>query len=434
MEFQKTVAFNTLGCKLNFSETETIAQLFEKHGYKRESFKNTADVYVINTCSVTETANSKSRYAIRSALKLNPEARIVVVGCYAQLKPDEIATIEGVDLVLGTNEKFKIIERLTELEQTGIAKRIYSCEIEEVEHYNPSFSLGSRTRSFLKVQDGCDYKCSYCTIPMARGKSRNPQISQIIEQAQVIAQNGIKEIVLTGINIGDFGKSTGDNFLSLIHELECVEGIERYRISSIEPNLITTDIIDYIAQSKKFMPHFHIPLQAGSDSVLKFMRRRYDTKLFANKINEIIQKIPHAGIGIDVIVGTPGETNDLFEETVSFIESLPVSYLHVFTYSPRDNTDALLIEPKVNEKIKKERSNRLHKLSENKQSVFAKNQVGKVMNVLLESKTDTVLMSGFTENYLKVSLPYNQEQINSIVTVNVLSVNNEGEAIGGYIS
>ncbi|MBK8805891.1 MAG: tRNA (N(6)-L-threonylcarbamoyladenosine(37)-C(2))-methylthiotransferase MtaB [Bacteroidales bacterium] len=434
MEFQKTVAFNTLGCKLNFSETETIAQLFDQHGYKRESFKKLADVYVINTCSVTETANSKSRYAIRSALKINPEARIVVVGCYAQLKPDEIANIEGVDLVLGTNEKFKIIERLTELEQTGIAKRIYSCEIEEVEQYNPSYSLGSRTRSFLKVQDGCDYKCSYCTIPMARGKSRNPQISQLVEQAHIIAQNGIKEIVLTGINIGDFGKSTGDNFLRLIEAFEQVEGIKRYRISSIEPNLITTEIIEHIAQSRKFMPHFHIPLQAGSNSVLKYMRRRYDTKLFANKIYEISQKIPNAGIGIDVIVGTPGETNDLFEETVLFIESLPVSYLHVFTYSPRDNTDALLIEPKVNEKIKKERSNRLHKLSENKQSVFAKNQVGKVMNVLLESKTDTVLMSGFTENYLKVSLPYNQKEINTIRLVKILSVNDEGEAIGGYIS
>lgn len=415
MNNPQTVAFYTLGCKLNFAETDAISQIFEKNGYTKTDFKNPADIYVINTCSVTETANSKSRYTIRTALKKNPNAFIVVVGCYAQLKPEEIAAIEGVDLVLGTNEKFRIIERISEIRQQGNgAARIYSCEIDDVENYNPSYSLGTRTRSFLKVQDGCDYKCSYCTIPYARGKSRNPAITSLVNHAQEIAQKGVKEIVLTGINIGDFGKSTGDSFYDLIYALDKVDGIERYRISSIEPNLLSEGILKFIAQSNKFMPHFHIPLQSGSDAVLELMKRRYNTKQFEAKIKLIHKILPNAGIGIDVIVGTPGEKKEYFEECYNFLENLDFSYLHVFSYSPRENTEALAFEPKVNETEKKERSNRLHELSDKKLALFYSRYVGQEMKVLFEGKKVKGAISGFTENYIKVEVPFTEGLSNTI--------------------
>lgn len=431
MELAKTVAFYTLGCKLNYAETDAIAQIFEKEGYCRGDFKNPADVYVINTCSVTETANSKSRYTIRTALKQNPTARIVVVGCYAQLKPEEIAKIEGVDLVLGTNEKFKIIERLAEIEQqTDKVARIYSCEIEDVEHYNPSYSLGSRTRSFLKVQDGCDYKCSYCTIPYARGKSRNPKIEAIVEQAKDIAAQGVHEIVLTGINIGDFGKSTGDSFYDLIKALDRVDGVERYRISSIEPNLLSEGIIKFVASSEKFMPHFHIPLQSGSDAVLELMKRRYNTSVFASKLRLIKRIIPHAAIGIDVIVGTPGELPEYFIEAYEFLQKQDFSYLHVFTYSPREGTEALAIEPKVTESDKKVRSTKLHALSDEKQLRFYEANIGKTALVLFEGKNEHGMMSGFTANHVRVEVPYNKSLINTIKSVHLKNLTTSGKVAG----
>ncbi|MDA3882577.1 MAG: tRNA (N(6)-L-threonylcarbamoyladenosine(37)-C(2))-methylthiotransferase MtaB [Bacteroidales bacterium] len=409
----KKVGFYTLGCKLNYAETEAIARNMSIQDYTTVPFSSFADYYVINTCSVTELANKKSRSAIRKALKINPEAIIIVVGCYAQLKPEEISKIEGVSIVLSTKDKFSIPFFIEKLESSQNSVIISSCERDDIEIFNNSYSLEKRTRSFLKVQDGCNYFCSYCTIPLARGKSRNAPISQLVSQAKEIANNTIREIVLTGINIGDFGQSTKESFFELIQELDKVDGIERYRISSIEPNLLTTEIIEFVRDSQKFMPHFHIPLQAGSDAVLKLMRRRYSTELFTQKINEIQTHIPHACIGVDVIVGTPGETEELFMETYSFLKTLPISYLHIFTYSEREGTDALNISPKVSKQERQKRSMLLHELSAKIQNDYYRACNNTIRPVLIETQKNNVY-TGYTDNYIRTDV-YSEEDIRNTI-------------------
>ena len=421
----KRVGFYTLGCKLNYAETDAIARTMATEGFERVQFSDVADYYVINTCSVTEAANKKSRNIIRKAYSRSPEAKIIIVGCYAQLKPKEIQKIAGVSLVLGALDKFSIPQKIHELEQGGSSQIVSSCEISEVTMFESSYSLSERTRSFLKVQDGCDYACSYCTIPKARGASRNAGIQEIVKQAYEIANAGVKEIVLTGINIGDFGKTTGETFINLLQQLDLVKGIERYRISSIEPNLLTTEIIDFVAQSRACMPHFHIPLQSGSDEVLKLMRRRYTTKLFADKVYEIKQKIPHAAIGVDVIVGTNGETEEYFQQTYSFLHSLPVSYLHVFTYSEREDTDALQITPRVKEPIRHQRSIALHELSDELQENFYSESNGEIRPVLFESKQKDGKQVGFTDNYIKVVVSSSSQNYkNTIIPIQLEVVEN----------
>lgn len=411
----KTIGYCTLGCKLNYAETDAIARLMGKEGYERVDFNQKADYYVINTCSVTESANKKSRYVIRKAHKKNPEAKIIVVGCYAQLKPEEISKVEGVKLILGAKDKF-LVPKL--IKHSELDEPVFStCRIEEVENFQHSYSLESRTRTFLKVQDGCDYKCSYCTIPFARGRSRNPNISQLIEQAKNIAQNGSKEIVLTGINIGDFGKSTGDSFLDLIKELDKVEGIERYRISSIEPNLLTHEIIDFVANSHRFMPHFHIPLQSGCNEVLQLMKRRYNRELFAERVYAIKERMPHAHIAADVIVGTNGETEEYFKETQTFITNLPLSALHVFTYSERLGTEALDIPHVVPVHERNERSRILHEVSDRLQMNFNREFNGEKRPVLWEGKEKDGIITGFTDNYIKVHSKVKNVSANTISCV-----------------
>ncbi|MCL2328933.1 MAG: tRNA (N(6)-L-threonylcarbamoyladenosine(37)-C(2))-methylthiotransferase MtaB [Bacteroidetes bacterium] len=412
---KKKVAFYTLGCKLNYAETEAIARRFEEALFSRVEFSHSADYYVINTCSVTEVANKKSRNIIRKALKKNTHAKVIVVGCYAQLKPQEIISIAGVSLVLGAHDKFNIIEKLQELEEGKLQSTVSSCEISNVSNFESSYSLNERTRSFLKVQDGCNYNCSYCTIPQARGTSRNATIASIVQQAHEIAQSGIQEIVLTGINIGDFGRTTGEQFLDLLKALDKVEPIKRYRISSIEPNLLTSDIIDFVAQSRAFMPHFHIPLQSGCDEVLRLMRRRYTTDFFAQKIREIKQKIPYAGIGIDVIVGTNGETDEYFQNTYSFLKSLPISYLHVFTYSERENTDALAITPRIPEHERQQRNLILHELSEELSAQFLQQNAGQIRPVLFEMKQKNGVFVGYSDNYIRVQSTASGIEKNMIV-------------------
>lgn len=414
------VAFYTLGCKLNYAETEAIARLFVPERYSQVDFRTRADVYVINTCSVTQQANQKCKDVIKRAHRAAPDAKIVVVGCFAQLKAEEIAQMEGVHLVLGTKEKFELVKRLEGTETNQQSSQIYSCDISEVQTFNASYSLEGRTRSFLKVQDGCDYNCSYCTIPLARGKSRNPLISEIVAEASIIASRDIKEIILTGVNIGDFGRSTGETFFDLLKALDTQVAIPRIRISSIEPNLLTDQIIEYVSHSQHIMPHFHIPLQSGCDAVLRLMRRRYMTALFAKRIEKIKQLIPQAAIGIDVIVGSPGETEEYFNQTVEFLESLPFTYLHVFPYSERENTDALAIEPKVSEREKKRRSAVLLALSEKKRSEFYTQFTQTQANVLFESKQQNGYMYGFTDNYIKVSVPFETAHINQICKVTIL--------------
>jgi threonylcarbamoyladenosine tRNA methylthiotransferase MtaB len=409
----KKVGFFTLGCKLNFSETESIRRDMISKGYTSVSFSEYADYYIINTCSVTELANKKSRAAIRKAIKINPDAIVIVIGCYAQLKPEEISKIESVSIILSTKDKFSIPYYIQKLESSQDSLIISSCERDDIEIFNSSYSLEKRTRSFLKVQDGCNYFCSYCTIPLARGKSRNAPISQIVSQAKEIANNSIREIVLTGINIGDFGQSTEESFVELIQELDQVDGIERYRISSIEPNLLTTEIVEFVRDSQKFMPHFHIPLQAGSDAVLKLMRRRYTTEFFAQKINEIHSKIPHACIGIDVIVGTPGETEELFMETYSFIQSLPISYLHVFTYSEREDTDALKITPIIPKQERHKRSMLLHELSAKIQNDYYRTYNNSTRPVLIETQKNNIY-SGYTDNYIRTNI-YSEKDIHNTI-------------------
>lgn len=422
MDTSKTVAFHTLGCKLNFAETSTLSRMLENEGFTKKSFEEVADVYVINTCAVTENAEKECRQLVRRIERKAPQSVVVVTGCYAQLKAKEISEIEGVDMVLGAAEKFNIVTHLKEYSK-GDSTRISSCDIDEVSGFNSSFSLNDRTRIFLKVQDGCSYNCSFCTIPMARGKSRSDTIANVIAHAHELAEQGAKEIVLTGVNLGDFGinensDTTGsqrkENFFQLIQELEKVEGIERYRISSIEPNLLTDDIIRFVAASQKFMPHFHIPLQSGSNRILGLMRRRYKRELYAEKVAVIKQLMPHCCIGVDVIVGFPGETEEEFKTTCNFLESLNVSYFHVFTYSERDNTAALDIKPVVPVHTRHERNKTLRGISYKKMREFTKLHLGQSRQVLFESRDKSGMMEGYTDNYIKVIAPYREELVNTV--------------------
>lgn len=408
----KIAAYYTLGCKLNFAETSTIGKLLAEHGIRRARTGEKAHICVVNTCSVTELADKKCRQAIRRISKEHPGAFIVVTGCYAQLKPEEVSHIEGVDLVLGAEQKLDILQYLDNLNKKEDAGAIVASQTKDIRQFSPSCSADDRTRHFLKVQDGCDYYCSYCTIPFARGKSRNGSIESMVKQASEVASKGGKEIVLTGVNIGDFGKSTGETFLDLIKALDEVEGIERYRISSIEPNLITDEAIDFVARSKRFAPHFHIPLQSGSDDVLKLMRRRYDTELFRHKIEKIKSILPDAFIGVDVIVGTRGERDEYFEDARKFIESLDISQLHVFSYSERPGTQALNIDYVVDSKTKHARSQQILDISDRKLHDFYEAHIGKEAEVLWEHTKKDGLMHGFTENYIKAETPYDASLIN----------------------
>lgn len=419
MTQERTVALHTLGCKLNYSETSAIERLLNQEGFTTKEFTEEADVYVINTCSVTENADKECRQLVRRVQRIAPESMVVVIGCYAQLKPKEIATIPGVDLVLGASEKFNITHHLKELTH-GDSAKICSCEIEDVEGFHSSFSLNHRTRTFLKVQDGCDYNCSFCTIPLARGRSRSNSIQNVLNEIKTIADSGVKEIVLTGINLGDFGKDgkgekTGNNFYSLLKEIMNNEGVERYRISSIEPNLLTQEIIQLVADEEKLMPHFHIPLQSGSNKILGLMRRRYKRELYAEKVAEIKKLIPDCCIGVDVITGFPGETDEDFKETVDFLLDLDVSYFHVFTYSERANTHALEIQPIVPIQKRNERTKILRSLSYNKMQAFTRNYSGKMRKVLFEGEQKNGMMEGYTDNYIKVSIPYKEEWSNTIL-------------------
>ena len=429
---RRRVNFHTLGCKLNFSESSTLAREFEAGGFIRVGVSEAADISVINSCSVTEHADKKCRNLIRKIHRRNPAAIIVVTGCYAQLKPQEIASIEGVDLVLSNNDKGELFRRVAALAGKGPAQ-FTSCDAEELTNFFAAFSSGDRTRAFLKVQDGCDYYCSYCTIPFARGRSRNGSIASMVEQASQAAAEGGKEIVLTGVNIGDFGKSTGETFFDLVKALDEVEGIERYRISSIEPNLLTDEIIEYVSRSRRFMPHFHIPLQSGSDEVLKLMRRRYDTALFASKIKKIKEVMPDSFIGVDVIVGTRGETEEYFGQAYEFIKSLDVTQLHVFSYSERPGTQALKIDHVVAPEEKHHRSQQLLELSDEKTRAFYARHIGQTMPVLLERPKPGLPMHGFTPNYIRVEVPHDAALDNQLVSVRLGDFNADGTALLGVM-
>lgn len=417
----KTVAFHTLGCKLNFAETSTLSRMLEAEGYQvyRQMDEAVADVYVINTCSVTEQADKECRQIIRRIKRMAPQSVVVVTGCYAQLRPQEIAAIEGVNLVLGAAEKFRLPAHLQRMEKAQ--SRICSCEVDEVRTFHSAYSLHDRTRTFLKVQDGCDYHCSFCTIPLARGKSRSNTIAKVLEDARQIAAAGVKEIVLTGVNLGDFGKTIPDDprhqetLLELMQALDTVNGIERFRISSIEPNLLTLDIIQFVAQSRKWMPHFHIPLQSGSNRILGLMRRRYRRELYAEKVHAILQHIPDCAIGVDVIVGFPTETDADFQQTFDFLQSLPVAYLHVFTYSERANTPAISLKPSVPPAIRHQRNDILRKLSADKHRAFVKRFQGTTRPVLFEAQVKQDMMEGYTDNYIRVQAPYRESWINRII-------------------
>ncbi|WP_291072089.1 tRNA (N(6)-L-threonylcarbamoyladenosine(37)-C(2))-methylthiotransferase MtaB [Empedobacter sp. UBA5637] len=427
----KTVAFHTLGCKLNFSETSTIARNLKDNGYQKVEFTDSANVYVINTCSVTANADKECRTIVKNAMKANPEGFVVVVGCYAQLKPQEIAEMEGVDLVLGAAEKFNIAEYLDDINKKE-ETIVHSCEIEEADFYVGSYSIGDRTRAFLKVQDGCDYKCTYCTIPLARGISRSDTVENVIKNANEIAQKGIKEIVLTGVNIGDYGKGEFGNkkhehtFLELVQELDQVDAIERIRISSIEPNLLKNETIDFVSKSNRFVPHFHIPLQSGSDEILKKMKRRYLSNLYLDRVTKIREVMPNACIGVDVIVGFPGETEELFMETYNFLNDLPISYLHVFTYSERDNTEAIEFEGVVDQGERKRRNKMLRILSEKKRQAFYQSQLNSTQKVLWEHDNKDGKMFGFTENYVKVQTDFKPELVNETQIVDLVRINHNG--------
>lgn len=420
MEKQRTVAFHTLGCKLNFSETSTLSRMLEGEGFVKKEFEDLADIYVINTCSVTDNADKECRQLVRRIQRKSPESFVVITGCYAQLKPKEIAEIPGVNLVLGAAEKFNIGTHLRELTKNDAAK-ISSCDIEDVSGFHASFSVNDRTRTFLKVQDGCDYTCSFCTIPMARGKSRSDSIQNVVQQARQLGESGVKEIVLTGVNLGDFGKGhdgskiRNENFYDLIQQLDKVSGIERYRISSIEPNLLTEDIIRFVSRSQKFMPHFHIPLQSGSNELLGLMRRRYKRELYAERVEMIKTCMPHCAIGVDVIVGFPSESDNHFKETFDFLHSLPVSYLHVFTYSERDQTKALEIKPVVPVNIRHERNKALRNLSYDKMQYFTEQHRDQSRKVLFEGHNKNGMMEGYTDNYIRIATPYREEWANRVV-------------------
>ncbi|NSL88176.1 tRNA (N(6)-L-threonylcarbamoyladenosine(37)-C(2))-methylthiotransferase MtaB [Chitinophaga sp. Mgbs1] len=420
MEQVKTVAFHTLGCKLNFSETSSLSRLLEQDGFVKTDFDNTADVYVINTCSVTDNADKECRQLVRRIQRRAPESMVVITGCYAQLKPQEIASIEGVDLVLGAAEKFNIAEHLKTLTK-GDSAKICSCDIEEVNTFHSSYSVNDRTRTFLKVQDGCDYGCTFCTIPMARGKSRSDSVESVAAHARSLAANGVKEIVLTGVNLGDFGKGLHggkkreESFYELIQVLDEVDGIERYRISSIEPNLLSNEIITFVAGSRKFMPHFHIPLQSGNNEILGLMRRRYRRELYAEKVALIKEIMPHCSIGVDVIVGFPSESDAHFQDTYDFLHQLDVSYLHVFTYSERANTPALEIQPVVPVNIRHERNKMLRNLSHKKQQFFQEQHLNQTRKVLFEGQNKEGMMEGYTDNYIRIVTPHRQEWVNQLV-------------------
>ncbi len=441
----KKVAFYTLGCKLNFAETSSIGKSLKNIGVEKAGEHETADICIINTCSVTEVADQKGRHAINKLVRENPGAFVVVIGCYAQLKPEQVAAIKGVDLVLGAEQKGQIIEYMSEAmvqrmqngEGDSHLHEFHQVATKDIKSFAPSCSCGDRTRYFLKVQDGCNYYCTYCTIPIARGNSRNGSIASLVKQAEEVVQEGGKEIVLTGVNIGDFGHSTNENFADLVKALDKVEGIERYRISSIEPNLITNEIVDYCAESKAFMPHFHIPLQSGSNSVLKLMHRRYTTEFFAEKINYIRQKMPDVFFGVDVIVGTRGETDKYFEEAYRFIESLPISQLHVFSYSERPGTQALKIDYVVSPEVKHERSQRLLALSDRKLHDFYERFIGTTRPVLLEKPKAGMPIHGFTDNYIKVEIEptdENMKLINTIVNIELKGFNHNGTALEGVLA
>ncbi|WP_281847156.1 tRNA (N(6)-L-threonylcarbamoyladenosine(37)-C(2))-methylthiotransferase MtaB [Olleya namhaensis] len=431
MNTKKKVGFYTLGCKLNFSETSTIARSFKDEGFDRVDFNDPADIYVINTCSVTENADKRFKTVVKQAQKSNPEAFVVAVGCYAQLKPQELADVNGVDLVLGATEKFKITDYLNDLTKNDLGE-IHSCEIEDADFYVGSYSIGDRTRAFLKVQDGCDYKCTYCTIPLARGISRSDELQNVISNAKEISSKGIKEIVLTGVNIGDYGKGEFGNkkhehtFLELVEALDQVEGIERLRISSIEPNLLKNETIDVVSKSRAFVPHFHIPLQSGSNVILKAMRRRYMRELYVDRVIKIKEVMPHACIGVDVIVGFPGETEEHFLETYNFLNELDISYLHVFTYSERANTVAAELDNVVPKNIRTKRSKMLRGLSAKKRRAFYESQIGATRKVLFESENKAGYIHGFTDNYVKVKSPWNPELVNTLHDIELTKIDDDG--------
>lgn len=432
MNTGKKVAFYTLGCKLNFSETSAISRKFREEGYAKVNFEEEADIYVINTCSVTENADKECKRIVKSALRNSPNAFIIVVGCYAQLKPDEISNIEGVDLVLGAAEKFKLTQYITDLTKKTKTE-IHSCEVEEANFFVDAYSIGDRTRAFLKVQDGCDYNCSYCTIPLARGISRSDTVENVVANTKKIAESGVKEIVLTGVNIGDYGKGEFGNkkhqhtFLELIKALDEVSEIERFRISSIEPNLLTDEIIEFVSRSKRFVPHFHIPLQSGSNKILKLMRRRYLSDLYKNRIAKIKELMPQCCIGVDVIVGFPGETDGDFIETYNFLNELPVSYLHVFTYSERANTEALNIKEVVPVPVRQKRNKMLRVLSAKKKRLFYQENLGQVAPVLFEAEYKDGCMYGFSENYVRVKTAFNDKLVNQIINVRLDELHPEGD-------
>jgi len=425
------VALTTLGCKLNFSETSTISRQFIDAGYHIVKFDQISDIYIINTCSVTQNADKQFRNLVSKALTINSKAFIIAIGCYAQLKPEEVAKLSGVDLVLGSKEKFKILDYINDLNKNDLGE-IHSCEISETDFYRSSYSIGDRTRSFLKVQDGCDYKCTYCTIPLARGISRSDKLTNIISDAKSISESGVKEIVLTGVNIGDYGKGEfgqkkhDNTFLELINELDKVEGIARIRISSIEPNLLSNDIIHFVANSKKFVPHFHIPLQSGSNKILKLMRRRYKSELYRERVNYIKTLIPNACIGADVIVGFPGETDELFMETYRFIQSLDISYLHVFSYSEREKTVANNLPDIIPNQVRSKRSKLLRTLSVKMRRKFYSKQVGSNKNVLFESENKKGFIYGFSENYVRVKTPWRKNLVDSIEKYHLKEISNDG--------
>ena len=435
MNQNHTVALTTLGCKLNFSETSTISRQFKNVGYSVVKFDQFSDIYVINTCSVTENADKQFKSYVSRALKINQDAFIIAIGCYAQLKPEELANVNGVDLVLGSKEKFKILDYLNDFKKNQSGK-INSCEISETNFYRSSFSIGDRTRSFLKVQDGCDYKCTYCTIPLARGISRSDKLDNILRAAKEISNSGIKEIVLTGVNIGDYGKGEFGNknhkntFLELVTALDKVDGISRVRISSIEPNLLSNDIINFVSNSKKFVPHFHIPMQSGSDTILKLMKRRYLSNLYRDRINYVKQVMPNACVGADVIVGFPGETEEEFMETYNFIKSLDVSYLHVFTYSERDNTQAVGLKNVVPNNIRSKRSKLLRALSVQLKRKFYMSQLGTIKNVLFEAENRNGFIYGFSNNYVRIKTPWRSSIKDKIIPFELQKISDDGLVTG----
>jgi threonylcarbamoyladenosine tRNA methylthiotransferase MtaB len=436
----KKVAFYTLGCKLNYSETSTISRMFEEKGYKKVEFTDTPDIFIINTCSVTENADKKCHKIVREARSISPDAYVTIIGCYAQLKPQEIASIPGVDAVLGAAEKFRLVELLD-----GFVRKpqpeVFASDVKAANTFNTSFSIYDRTRTFLKVQDGCDYSCSFCTIPLARGASRSDSIANIIKSAREIAATDVKEIVLTGVNTGDFGLQDGkrvERFIDLVKELDTVEGIDRFRISSIEPNLLSDEIIDFVARSNRFVPHFHIPLQSGSNKILKLMRRRYQRELYASRVEKIKTVMPQACIGVDVIVGFPGETHDDFLETYRFLNELNISYLHVFTYSERANTLAATMNGSVSLKERAERSKMLHNLSDKKRRKFYEDHIGKKFTVLFENDIEKGMMHGFTQNYIRVAAKYDPMLINELKHVRLNQISDNGimqvEEISEYVT